>query len=164
MKSFPAIRLKLAECGLTPQKILKRVDDFIDTKKFRQGFGTMRSTYYGLARLGAGVFSGPQLRAEDCRCYVGLIAEVLVEEGLYRWKNIGSIYDCRITEKGRAALGYEAPEQMNGDTTEWLGIPCRITARGGRSLVTLNDNYKYSFEGIQNLVKEQVALRDGFHS
>lgn len=146
MTTQTEVQKRLAAAGLGPLRILQKVGQLIENNKFKQGRGCLRSVFKG----------------EECRCYVGLIAEVLVEEGFYKWdKRLWSngeevAYSCVLTDKGVKVLGVEAESHMTGETTAWLGIPRRIRSRN-RSLINLNDNAKLSFEAIHALVVKEVG-------
>lgn len=137
------VQVKLAAAGLDPRSILHKVDKLIKSKKFKQEFGVLRLVEEG----------------RECRCYVGLISEVLVAEGLYTWplKEHEETYvacACKLSKKGKELLGEGAVQYMTGASTNWLGIPNRLSCES--SLTDLNDKKRLSFEAIHKLVVKEL--------
>jgi hypothetical protein len=99
------------------------------------------------------------LRRNECeRCYLGLVTQVLVDEGYYNWgyDTTFNKYILIATEKGIAA-GYRKRHDTvslspHGD------FPLTIKYEGESIAVwRLNDDHKLSFKEINAVVKAAVA-------
>lgn len=96
-----------------------------------------------------------RLASANCeRCYLGLVLQVLVDEGYFRWVEGDTGYNLRpgLTEKGLKA-GYK----NQYGTTLITCIPkfpnfMKVKGRGILSASLLNDHYGYSFSETHKLV------------
>lgn len=100
-----------------------------------------------------------RLASANCeRCYLGLVIQVLVDQGYFRWIEGDTGYNLRpgLTEKGLKA-GYLS---QRGTTliTCVPGFPnfIKVEGKGIVTASTLNDLYGYSFSQTHELVLKEA--------
>jgi hypothetical protein len=118
----------------TVKEILQKVDELIKSNKYHQ-----------ITR---------RLSNGNCgRCYLGLVCQVLVDEGYYTWGNhwlTEANYILKPTEKGITA-GFD--RHSSGRYTPLLDFPRVVN---DTAVWELNDVSKLKFEDIHNLVVDEI--------
>lgn len=131
-----SLSAKDSEALISLRSIVEKVEKLIKSKKYKQIRG--------------------KLSAGGCeRCYLGLVGQVLVDEGLYEWKEADKgleSFFLKATEKGKT---YGLPSLRTSISVPLF--PVSVKHDGARwKIAALNDQYRLSYEKIHELVKAET--------